>query len=243
MADSPKKEIAFVTLSTKTGSLEWPAIMRAFSRFIQWYRRHHEPRIQYVAIKETGKRGMRHLHVILTRFRYVHQSRLSAVWSAFTAGSWGVDVRRLRRHPELAGAYVSKYVAKNVHTSDLRKVVTYSKGWPRLPKKYDWTPLAVENYVEALADSLTQTGLVGLPGAVVNSTPCGCFGTPIAIDRGLIRLWLASTVSGPSPPWKQALEASLRRKATAAAVKADSEARRARPCRSESIQLGFAGLL
>ena len=113
--------VSFLTLTSLPGA-EWPALMRAFSRFVRELRTWGP--LEYAAVKEEGmKNGMKHLHVVVTGPEWLPYKRLSALWMRLT-GAWNVDVRRVKT--QVAG-YVAKYLSKWHGT--VRKVVTFSKGF------------------------------------------------------------------------------------------------------------------
>ncbi len=135
---------------------------------------------------------------------------------------------------------MSKYIGKDVDRLDLRKVVTYSRGWEKLGGAVDWRPLAMEDYLELTAQGITDRGLVRIPGPVVNSAPCDCFGGSLAVDTHLVKMWLRSLQCATRPPpWIQAWTARVRAGVTAAAILTGLEDARAEACRSESKQLGL----
>lgn len=128
---------AMLTLTSRPGTAN-VTLMSAWNRFRQWLRR-RLPDLQYACVKERGSlHGMFHLHIIVIGWTYIHQSELSDAWRR-ASGAFRVDIRRLYGDPNAAAAYASKYVSKALdHTRDLRKMVTYSRGWPREPRA-GWT--------------------------------------------------------------------------------------------------------
>lgn len=77
---------------------------------------------------------MKHIHVIVLPWRFVPWQSLRQEWERLT-GAWNVDVRRIPG--ARAAAYVSKYVAKGNY--GLRKNVTFSRSFAKLPKEARWT--------------------------------------------------------------------------------------------------------
>jgi len=121
---------AMLTLTSRPGTSNRD-LMRYWNGFRQWLRR-RLPDLEYVCVKEWGTlHGMAHLHVIVTGWTYIHQTELSDAWRRI-AGAFRVDIRRLYGPERAAASYASKYVSKALAARrDLRKVVTYSRGWPK----------------------------------------------------------------------------------------------------------------
>jgi hypothetical protein len=120
--------LALLTLTSLPGT-DVPDMMKAWNRFRGWLRRRNAD-VQYVTVKEFGSRtGMLHLHVVLGNWRRIDQRVLSEQW-ARCSGARVVDIRKVKEQA-LAGAawYVAKYVSKSL-SGDLRKAVTFSRGWP-----------------------------------------------------------------------------------------------------------------
>lgn len=121
------QEYTFLTLTTISGSLEWPEIMRAWTGFLRAVRK-FAPEVEYAAVKEQGaKSGMCHLHVLLRGAPFIHWAWLRAEWAKRT-GANGVDVRRVRGGGVAVARYVAGYVAKG-GPAEARKSVTVSRGW------------------------------------------------------------------------------------------------------------------
>jgi len=126
------EHVAFVTL-TSLPHTTWQDMMSWFPRIIRFLRT-YEPTLQYAAYKQEGPlHGMKHLHILVTPLHWVPQADLSKRWEEI-AGAWDVNIRRV--NSEGVAGYVS---AHNLDWSaDLRKIVTYSKGWPKLPHDDTW---------------------------------------------------------------------------------------------------------
>ena len=160
---------AFMTLTSLPGtSVE--AMMSAWNRFRGWLKR-RVPGVEYAAVKEFGdKTGMLHLHIALLGWGFVEQREISAAWKRASRGAYIVDVRRLDDgDPDRVATYVAKYVAKAIGRRDVKKAVTYSRGWPRILRESDWT------FADETKDGPTP------PVQVSQSTPSGLL---VAIDRG-----------------------------------------------------------
>lgn len=122
--------LVFVTLTTVNRSprLSWPEIMGAWSRVVAWIRRVYGP-VEYMVVKEEGKGGMRHLHAVFANWVWVPVVALSAEWQRLT-GAYRVWIDRVVGGAGVAG-YLAKYLAKG--DLPLRKLATYSQGFPKLP--------------------------------------------------------------------------------------------------------------
>jgi len=121
-----------LTLTSLPGATV-PELMAAWNGLRGWLRR-RIPGLQYVAVKERGRRtGMLHLHVLLSGWTWIDQAALSREWER-RSGARVVDVRRRPADvvPVLA-EYVSSYVTKALGEGDVRKCVSFSSGFPRLP--------------------------------------------------------------------------------------------------------------
>ncbi len=132
-----RAEPALLTLSTVSGSVTWPQVMRAFTSLMYALRK-RTPGLQYAAIKEEGDAtGMRHLHVVLQGWRYIPFEEISHLW-ATRVGAPGVDIKRVDKGGGSLPAYVAKYVSKGVGSGGPLRRVTYSAQWPKLPKVFDY---------------------------------------------------------------------------------------------------------
>lgn len=168
--------VAFMTLTTPHSSGEpwdWSVIMRRFQSLVKAIRATYG-RIEYVAVKEEGKKsGMRHLHVLLIGCRWVDRSWLSKAWED-RMGAWSVDIRRAGKG---AAGYMAKYMAKGEKLS--RKMVTFSRGYPRPKWESVMEGTPVEGINERILDGMgywpTKTG-VWVEPTPDGEVPCDCFG-------------------------------------------------------------------
>lgn len=124
---------AFLTL-TSLPNTSVTDMMAAWNRFKTALRR-VAGGFEYAAIKEFGSTtGMLHLHVVLTGWSFIPQHTLSAMWRKASRGAFVVDIRSIP-DPERTARYVAKYVSKTIARIDVRKAVTYSRGWPKLAER------------------------------------------------------------------------------------------------------------
>lgn len=72
----------------------------------------HYPRVRGFWVKEFTKRGVRHLHVLVTR--YVDQAWLQRRWHEITRTSWNIKIKKVDDSFEVknAAAYMLKYMTK-----------------------------------------------------------------------------------------------------------------------------------
>jgi hypothetical protein len=165
--------LVFLTLTTinREPRMTWQEIMLRWSRLVAWLRRVYGP-LEYVVVKEEGANGLRHLHAIVSGWRWVPVATLSAKWKLLT-GAYRVWVERVVGRDGVAG-YLGKYLAKG--NLPLRKLLTYSAGWPKLPVT-EFLEVARETWFPARlvwAARMTNGSLVEWWG---NDGPCSCFGT------------------------------------------------------------------
>jgi hypothetical protein len=127
-----------------------------------------------MAVKESGKAtGMKHLHIFFSNWVWVPDYVLSAKWESISS-AYNVDVARV--WGKSVASYVSKYVSKGLASGIvLRKLVTYSRGFPKLPSSRillmdDWTGTARPTRSVAILRDGTLVQWWG------NLGPCGCFG-------------------------------------------------------------------
>jgi len=128
---------SLLTLTTRPGT-SWSSIMRAWSSLIRSLRKRYGD-VQYAVAKEEGdSTGMRHLHAVLVGPTWVPHAVVSALWYR-RLGAYIVDIRRVSGG-KVAG-YVGKYLTKQ--GLGLRKVLTYSRGWPKskLPRLLECGPI------------------------------------------------------------------------------------------------------
>lgn len=168
---------AMVTLTTAPQDdgtwPEWSTIMRRFQSLVKALRSRYGC-IEYAAVKEEGAQsGMRHLHVAVVGAEWIDHQVLRRLWQGRT-GAWSVDVRRIRagRAKEVA-SYLGKQRVS-------RKMVTYSKGYPRQPMESLLEDRGEEISPSALAASGNNLMLPTVTGGYVvhwgPGGPCDCFG-------------------------------------------------------------------
>jgi len=164
--------VAMLTLTSLPGATVGE-FMRAWNGY-RTYLRRLMPDLQYAAVKERGARsGMLHLHVLLSGWRYVPQAELSREWGRRSGAPvvW-VNSRRAELVAVLA-EYLSKYVSKALGHGDVRKAVSYSAGFPRLPsleKAWRVTGAKTERGLPAV----TYTHSLGTGCLVTRDRGCVC---------------------------------------------------------------------
>lgn len=174
--------VAFLTLSTAPvlGRYPpWPQINRWWNSYLKWLRSIN-PGLRAVIAREEGFRtGMRHLHVLLVNWEYVWHGTLSREWEK-RSGAAVVWIKRvdLATMNEMTG-YTAKYMTKVVD-SRLARVITFSRGWPRL----EGSQLTRLAFLPRL-DSSQWDVPVAWGGAVSSEQVdlheyCGCFGDEVA---------------------------------------------------------------
>ena len=178
--------ISFMTITSLPGQ-DWPGLMKHFTA-LRRYLVKFQPGLQYLAVKETGAdTGMKHLHVIWSGWVWHDYQDLTRAWASIS-GAWNIDIRR-RKNAAVA-AYTAKYISKA--PPDIRKVVTYSRGWSKLPKDGTWKHL--DNFLPA--DPLHRTPLVTPRGELVDyhARDCPCIPEYDLIDTRT-SLWLSSILA------------------------------------------------
>lgn len=118
------KWLTFVTL-TSVPTSEWSGIMASFSTLVRNMRKNGA--VEYAAVKETGQKGMKHLHVLLKGPSWLSRESLSTQWKRMT-GAWNVDVRRVFGSTKV-GSYMAKYMSKSMAAGSLKKLITFSRNW------------------------------------------------------------------------------------------------------------------
>lgn len=169
----------------------WPEVMRSWQHLVKFLRE-TSPNLQYAACKEEGSHtGMKHLHVILLNLEYTPQFKIAQRWRELT-GAFVVRVERLRS--DRAHYYVAKYVSKDLDAA--RKHVTFSKGFPPLPK--DGPRLTHVNETSFTGPSKTYfwTDSPGIVDTLVEGCPCFGEAHPVTVGE---TLWLRS-LQAHSPP-------------------------------------------
>lgn len=175
-----QKWVSFVTLTSLPGA-EWPSLVKQFGHLVRWLRSTYGV-AEYVAVKEKGSvNGMKHLHCIFSPWIWVPYAALSQKWFALS-GAWAVNIQRVASSSNLrrVASYVAKYITKGFATesySQLRKRVTFSRGWPKLaaPLMKPWLRLEWQPHFPWLRGGRkTSSGcLVQWDGSTL---PCDCFG-------------------------------------------------------------------
>lgn len=118
--------------------IEKNSAVRDVGKFIRWLRKETGTHFEYASTWEVTERGRLHVNIIMAPWAYIPQSKLSAAWERFGGGrvAWiervGTDVANetAKAGRERIGNYVGKW-EQMVLTG---RGVTYSKGWPKLPK-------------------------------------------------------------------------------------------------------------
>lgn len=125
------EQCALLTLTSQPGTT--PARMMSAWRLMWMWLKRQNPEAEYAAVKQFGSlTGMLHLHVVLIGWQYLKQGQLSRRWERHS-GARVVDIRR--KEGGKAARYVSRYLSRTVGEMDLRKCVTYSRGFPALEKR------------------------------------------------------------------------------------------------------------
>lgn len=123
----------FITLTTgwEDSDETRGELMRAWSRMAARLRRRYGP-FEAAVKKEVGAKGKLHLHIALVGIDYIPQRTLTELWEA--SSGWRVTWVNKVRDEMLIGRYLAKYLAKGQCAGEARKSVTYSRGWPKLPR-------------------------------------------------------------------------------------------------------------
>lgn len=184
---------ALLTLTSLPGTTV-PDMMKAWNRFKAWLKK-RVPNLEYAAVKEFGGvSGMLHLHIAVVGWEFVDQRDLSAAWER-ASGARVVDIRRIKQGGANVAGYVAKYIGKQlgVEGRDLRKQVTYSRGWPKDADPHDAWHFAGETS-QALLPPANVTGWA-LPGGMLLTIDRGCECVASAQRWGLggeLHLWRLS---------------------------------------------------
>lgn len=178
------------------------------AQFIQWLKRFCKREFGFVPewakVWERTKNDRLHTNVICAPWHYIPQKVLAAKWNSLGGGRvmWiervgagiGVEAAKSR---EKIGNYVSKWDQMEVYG----RGVSFSKGWPKLPK-----PASVPRRGEIawqFVGGVSEEGKLHwydselghwkevTPGewASADPEPCDCFGlkvTPLRIARGIM---------------------------------------------------------
>lgn len=164
---------AFLTLTSLPGT-SVASMMKAWNRFKGWLRRRLGA-FEYAAVKEFGSdTGMLHLHVVVLGWRYVPQRVLSAAWERAS----GARVVHIKAVPEGgaegAARYLSKYVSKALDVEDVRKRVTYSRGFPRPDAEAERWVKVGETWQAASAPPGSMDTVMPSGAVVLHDAGCGC---------------------------------------------------------------------
>lgn len=94
------------------------------------------PGLQYVATYELTRAGRLHVNLIAGPWRYVPHKVLRAWWGARVSVEWVRDDRAMGKEGAKAGSpgSLGGYLSKLEQAVPVDRRVSYSKGWPRLPK-------------------------------------------------------------------------------------------------------------
>jgi hypothetical protein len=156
--------VGFLTLTSRLDR-SWEDVMTGWKGLVRWLRARGAA-AHFACIKEEGEvNGMRHLHVIAYPWVWVDQTEISAEWERLT-GDPIVWISRVSDKGRTA-RYVSKYVSKAA--PPYRKTVTYSQGFPKLPKGPSMTFLGSSPWPAA-------TVYVSHGAWLEHAAGCGCHG-------------------------------------------------------------------
>jgi hypothetical protein len=102
---------------------------KVFTNFLRRLR-YAYPGIKYIAVAEYQKRGAVHYHMVV-EYEYIPQKRLEKIWS-----HGFISIMKIQKSNKL-GAYLSKYLSKDLYTSTSSKTrkYFYSTGL-KTPKVY-----------------------------------------------------------------------------------------------------------
>lgn len=106
----------FITLTFAENVTDIERANQEFKRFIQrlrrWTKREKRKDFRYIAVIEFQKRGAIHYHVIMD-IGFVRQKDLQEIW-----GQGFIKINRIR-HVDNIGAYVTKYMTKDLYDERL----------------------------------------------------------------------------------------------------------------------------
>lgn len=119
------KSSKFMTLTFRENLQDISEANKCFKEFLRSVNRHlkrkGKPNMKYVAVVEFQKRGAIHYHVICD-LKGVNASRLWGFWKSATRQyDGGVDIKNIRQVDNV-GAYVTKYMVKDLEKADDRLV-------------------------------------------------------------------------------------------------------------------------
>lgn len=119
----------FITLTFKENLTDVKKANYEYMKFIQRLRYRYGD-FKYIAVIEFQKRGAVHYHMI-SNLPYIDNSKLCEIW-----GQGFVKINDIR-HVDNVGAYMIKYMTKDIHDERLRGLKSYqtSKNLVR-PKEY-----------------------------------------------------------------------------------------------------------
>lgn len=124
---------------------------KEFKKFIQRLNRfvRLDLGIQYAGVIEFQKRGAVHYHIVFFNLPYIKNADLRRIW-----GHGWVKVNRIK-HVDNLGAYVVKYMSKDLSDDRLRGRKSYlcSQGLERP------TEIKEDERVQVLADTLSSSGV------------------------------------------------------------------------------------
>lgn len=126
---------AWLVLTFKT-DIDKKAAVRRVGALVRWLRKRTGTSLEYAATYELTRRGRLHVNLVIGPWSYVPLPELVAQWGARVSVEWvrdaGVAGTEAAKSysPEGLGGYLSK-LEQSV-PEDRR--VSYSRGWPKLPK-------------------------------------------------------------------------------------------------------------
>lgn len=164
--------------------------VRKLATFVKWIRM--QPRtskLEYVATYEYTAKGRIHINLIMAPWIPIRQRTLQAQWGARLWVEWVRSDQAVGS--EAAGAYnpeaLGGYLSKLEQAVPEGRRVSYSKGWPKLPKppetdhEVKWTQLSIEEQVDvAQLNRLgwleeIKPGHFRLVSKLRDIPPCECF--------------------------------------------------------------------
>jgi len=175
---------------TFTEDIEKKAAVRHLATYVKWLRTLPGlEKMQYVATYELTENGRLHINLICAPWVFVRQSVLQAQWGAIVWVEWVKD--SISMSHEAAADYspesLGGYLAKLEQCVPLDRRVSYSKGWPKMPKeggfkgKIKWLPLSpddreqLKTYLRLNMFEELRPGEYRLRPIFQDVEPCDCF--------------------------------------------------------------------
>lgn len=159
--------------------------VRRLSGFVKWLRK-SMPGLQYAATYELTRQSRLHINLIAGPWAYLEQAKLQERWGARVFVEWVRDDKSVGKEtakaysPEGLGGYLSKL--EQCVPTDRR--VSYSKGWPKLPRgglqrkgRIRWElPLDMSEVI-FIDEKMAGYWRERLPGewGVIGGDGCDCF--------------------------------------------------------------------